>query len=81
MAVPQYKNRHEIYTFCRPFLDYHNYILTLCEPCPEYRRIFFKKYISFTRFPPNFNLTVGVMKFTIFCHLILKMLHSTVALD
>ena len=55
MATPQqpYPGGHEIYNFRRPFLAHHYYLLSLCEPCPEVKRLFFKEIHQFYTLYPK----------------------------
>ena len=58
---------HAIYNLGRPFLVYHNFILSLSELCLGVEQKIFKEIVNFSLFtqklPP---LGVGVMNLTIF---------------
>ena len=51
MDTPKHKNLcpggHKIYDFGRPFLDHHNYILSLFDPCQWVEKKTFKEIMHF----------------------------------
>ena len=56
MARPQHKNPfpggHEIYNVGSPFLEHHNYIRSLFEPCPGVEKMTFNEILQFYIFYP-----------------------------